>query len=254
VSPARSNLEETLSTLDYALKAKSIHNKPEVNQRMTRNSLIKEYVGEIERLKADILAAREKNGIYFSEETWNQLAAEQEIRKTDLEEAKKHVEIVEGQIRVIRGEYEESIGRLKLTEKELSSTQQRLQETEYTLNLREIELEKVQMALEEEIFVRQAHQNTEAKLDGVASELKTAVHASLQDVGNLHDKLGECVPGCLFFCILKEDLSSQRRRSGFERVCCSQSWHQLVSVNAENDYTVGGVPFKLFENPRESLE
>ena len=221
---------------------------------MTRNSLIKEYVGEIERLKADILAAREKNGIYFSEETWNQLAAEQEIRKTDLEEAKKHVEIVEGQIRVIRGEYEESIGRLKLTEKELSSTQQRLQETEYTLNLREIELEKVQMALEEEIFVRQAYQNTEAKLDGVASELKTAAHASLQDVGNLHDKLGECVPGCLFFCILKQDLSSQKRRSGFERVCCSQSWHQLVSVNAENDYTVGGVPFKLFENPRESLE
>jgi hypothetical protein len=52
-------MEETLSTLDYAFRAKSIHNKPEVDQRMTRNAL-KEYVAEIERLKAEVLAARER--------------------------------------------------------------------------------------------------------------------------------------------------------------------------------------------------
>jgi len=34
ISPARSNLEETLSTLDYALRAKSIKNKPELNQHL----------------------------------------------------------------------------------------------------------------------------------------------------------------------------------------------------------------------------
>src|ERR1700733_11462448 len=86
ISPARSNMEETLSTLDYAIRAKSIRNRPEINQRMTRNALLKEYVGEIERLKADLLAAREKNGIFFSEETWNQLSTEQEITKTEMEE------------------------------------------------------------------------------------------------------------------------------------------------------------------------
>lgn len=32
VSPTRSNLEETLSTLDYALRARTIKNKPELNQ------------------------------------------------------------------------------------------------------------------------------------------------------------------------------------------------------------------------------
>jgi len=68
ISPARSNMEETLSTLDYAMGAKSIRNMLSVNQRMTRNSLLKEYVAEIERLKADVLAAREKNGTFFSEE------------------------------------------------------------------------------------------------------------------------------------------------------------------------------------------
>jgi len=41
----------------------------------------KEYVAEIERLKADVLAAREKNGIFFSEDTWNQMSVEQELTK-----------------------------------------------------------------------------------------------------------------------------------------------------------------------------
>ena len=54
VSPAKINIDETLSTLDYANKAKSIHNKPQVNQMMTKKALIKEYVTEIERLKGDL--------------------------------------------------------------------------------------------------------------------------------------------------------------------------------------------------------
>lgn len=57
ISPSRTNLEETLSTLDYATRATKIMNKPEVNQRMTKGALIKEYVMEIERLKADLLVS-----------------------------------------------------------------------------------------------------------------------------------------------------------------------------------------------------
>lgn len=43
-----------MSTLDYASRAKNIRNKPEVNQRMTKKELIKEYIHEIERLKSDL--------------------------------------------------------------------------------------------------------------------------------------------------------------------------------------------------------
>lgn len=41
VSPALSNLEETLSTLDYAHRAKNITNRPEVNQKLSKKALIK---------------------------------------------------------------------------------------------------------------------------------------------------------------------------------------------------------------------
>ncbi|KAJ3920923.1 hypothetical protein F5877DRAFT_65344 [Lentinula edodes] len=100
ISPARSNLEERLSTLDYAMSAKSIRNKPEINQRMTRNSLLKEYITEIKRLKADVFAAREKNGNLFSEQTWVQIDTERELRETEIDEAKEQVQIIENQMRV----------------------------------------------------------------------------------------------------------------------------------------------------------
>lgn len=51
VSPNAHCLEETLSTLDYAQRAKNIKNKPEVNQKMTKTALIKDMAHEIDRLK-----------------------------------------------------------------------------------------------------------------------------------------------------------------------------------------------------------
>ena len=41
VGPAVCNVEETLSTLDYAHRAKNITNRPEINQRLTKRALIK---------------------------------------------------------------------------------------------------------------------------------------------------------------------------------------------------------------------
>ena len=70
VSPAQINLEETLSTLDYAHRAKNITNKPEINQKLTKKAMIKEYTDEIEKLKRDLVATREKNGIFLSQENY----------------------------------------------------------------------------------------------------------------------------------------------------------------------------------------
>lgn len=184
-------MEETLSTLDYALRAKSIRNKPEVNQRMTRNALLKEYVTEIERLKSDLLAAREKNGIFFSEETWNQMTMEQELRSTELEEAKKQVEIVENQMRAVREEFEQSIGLLKMREGELSETREKLKDVEFALGRKEEELVLVKGALEEEVVMRKAHHDSEVTLDGVAVGLRNVAQESVRDVSELLQKLGE---------------------------------------------------------------
>lgn len=51
ISPADYNLDETLSTLRYASRAKSIKNKPRVNED-PKDALLKQYEDEIKRLKA----------------------------------------------------------------------------------------------------------------------------------------------------------------------------------------------------------
>ncbi|PPQ93313.1 hypothetical protein CVT25_014442, partial [Psilocybe cyanescens] len=189
ISPASLNIEETLSTLDYALRAKSIRNKPEINQRMTRNSLLKDYIVEIEQLKADLLAAREKNGIWFSEEHWKQRVAESELRETELVEAKKQVTIVENQMRAVRDEYDQSIALLKCREEELDETRNILKQTENVLRQREADLLRVTDEYEKEVVIRKAHQETEVTINGVAIGLKNVTEESLHDLGKVFEKL-----------------------------------------------------------------
>jgi hypothetical protein len=51
ISPSDFNYEETLSTLRYASRAKSIKNKPRINED-PKDALLKSYEEEIQRLKA----------------------------------------------------------------------------------------------------------------------------------------------------------------------------------------------------------
>ncbi|KAJ3305617.1 Kinesin-like protein kif3b [Kappamyces sp. JEL0829] len=53
LSPASYNFEETLSTLRYANRAKSIKNKPVINED-PKDAMLREYQNEIERLKLDL--------------------------------------------------------------------------------------------------------------------------------------------------------------------------------------------------------
>jgi kinesin family member 11 len=63
-------IKESVSTLDYAQRATNIKNNPEVNQRITRRGLLKEYNDEIDRLRRYLLAAKEKHGVYLDKENY----------------------------------------------------------------------------------------------------------------------------------------------------------------------------------------
>ncbi|RKO83062.1 hypothetical protein BDK51DRAFT_37414 [Blyttiomyces helicus] len=60
MSPAIYNYDETLSTLRYANRAKSIKNKPKVNED-PKDAMLREYQEEIQRLK-EVLMARQAGG------------------------------------------------------------------------------------------------------------------------------------------------------------------------------------------------
>jgi kinesin family protein 11 len=70
---------------------KNIRNKPEINQKMTKRALIREYVNEIERLKADLHATREKNGVYLSRESFESLNMETSNNQSQITEQIKSI-------------------------------------------------------------------------------------------------------------------------------------------------------------------
>ncbi|NXU99904.1 KIF11 protein, partial [Cettia cetti] len=182
ISPASVNLEETLSTLEYAHRAKNIMNKPEVNQKLTKKALIKEYTEEIERLKRDLAAAREKNGIYISLENYEALNGKLTVQEEQITEYIDKISVMEEEVkrvtelfRVSKNELEQCKTDLQIKEKELEETQKDLQET------------KVQLAEEE--YVVSVLENTEQKLHGAACKLLSTVEETTRDVSGLHAKL-----------------------------------------------------------------
>ncbi|CAL4913850.1 unnamed protein product [Urochloa decumbens] len=85
VSPSINSLEETLVTLDYASRAKSIKNKPEANKKTCKYAMVKDLCQEIERMKQDVKAAREKNGIYIPHDRFVQDEAEKKSMREKME-------------------------------------------------------------------------------------------------------------------------------------------------------------------------
>ncbi|VEL20115.1 unnamed protein product [Protopolystoma xenopodis] len=71
ISPSNLCLDETLSTLDYAHRAKNIQNRPEVNTRLSRKEMVRSYNEELERLRLDLDATRTKTGIFIDEQHFN---------------------------------------------------------------------------------------------------------------------------------------------------------------------------------------
>ncbi|XP_047970234.1 kinesin-like protein KIN-5D isoform X2 [Salvia hispanica] len=92
ISPSTHCLEETLSSLDYAHLAKNIKKKPEVNQKMVKSVLIKDFYFEIDRLKQEVHVTRENNEIYVPKDRFLQDEAEKKVMLENI----KHMEIDRG--------------------------------------------------------------------------------------------------------------------------------------------------------------
>ncbi|KAJ9559081.1 hypothetical protein OSB04_013695 [Centaurea solstitialis] len=85
VSPSIHSLEETQNTLDYAYRAKSIKNRPEVNHKATKSAVFKELYTEIDSLKQELHATREKNGIYIPHDRYLREEAAKKAMAEELE-------------------------------------------------------------------------------------------------------------------------------------------------------------------------
>ncbi|KAF3918968.1 hypothetical protein ABW20_dc0108397 [Dactylellina cionopaga] len=189
LSPAKINLEETISTLNYAATAKNIENKPQINQMMTKRALIKEYISEIERLKADLAATRQKHGVFLTEEHYKSLTDENESRKILLEEHERKIAVLEGQLRTTRENLEKTLKTFSDLKKDYDSQTVSLEETRETLFSTETSLVVTKQELSDEILITKAYQATEADLAVKAHNLVSTISSTVRDIDGLHAKI-----------------------------------------------------------------
>ncbi|KAJ3173700.1 kinesin motor protein cin8 [Geranomyces variabilis] len=189
VSPAKCNIEETLSTLDYAHRAKNIRNKPEINQKMTKRALLREYEDQISRLKADLEASQTKNGIFLSEESFANLTAESAGKTEEVEKLSKSIKAVEEKYKCLNEQHQQKLDLLSVTEAERESVTAELNLRRQELEDSLIKLKNIQQSLQEQQLLTGAHAETEKRLDKLAAGLVVTLKSSVSDVEGLHKKL-----------------------------------------------------------------
>lgn len=140
VSPGHKDLEETLSTLEYAHRAKNIQNKPEINQKLTKKLALREYTEEIDRLKRDLMATRSKNGIYLAQETYTEMTNRLDAQNQEMSEKQSAIKVLKDEMVKVQKVFNEVSLNLVEKETELAETYETLHSTKaelgHTVNVR----------------------------------------------------------------------------------------------------------------------
>uniref|UniRef100_A0A7N0UUH3 Kinesin motor domain-containing protein n=1 Tax=Kalanchoe fedtschenkoi TaxID=63787 RepID=A0A7N0UUH3_KALFE len=189
VSPAVLCLEETLSTLDYAHRAKNIRNKPEVNQKMMKSTLIKDLYAEIERLKAEVYATREKNGVYIPKERYYQEEKEKKDMADQIEQMTLLLETNQKQLEELQDKYETQIQVCSDLNSKLESTEKDLNHTNTLLSNSEEELKRCRYSLKEKDFIISEQKKAENALAYQAFVLQSELEKSVKDNAALFSKI-----------------------------------------------------------------
>lgn len=189
ISPSIHCLEETLSTLDYAHRAKNIKNKPEINQKMMKSAMIKDLYSEIDRLKQEVYAAREKNGIYIPKDRYLQEEAEKKAMAEKIERMELHAESKDKQLVELQDLYNSEQGLTEELSEKLEKTEKKLEETEHSLFDLEEKHRQANATIKEKEFVICNLLKSEKSLIEHAFELRSELENAASDVSNLFAKI-----------------------------------------------------------------
>ncbi|KAF2013822.1 kinesin-domain-containing protein [Aaosphaeria arxii CBS 175.79] len=189
LSPARSSLEETISTLDYAFRAKNIKNKPQTNKLIPKKTLLREFTEEIEKLKLELTATRQRNGVYLPQDAYEELIRESESHKTLVKEQREQIETAQCKLTRKGQDLLELTSYCKSLKKESEATQSILEETKSSLEEAKEALELTKEQLNDETLVCREFERTEQQLVNLHQQLVATLDQSTSDITELHSAL-----------------------------------------------------------------
>ncbi|CAN8316834.1 unnamed protein product [Cochlearia groenlandica] len=217
ISPSAHSLEETLSTLDYAYRAKNIKNKPEVppylklyvsmyslffillnqslylqaNQKFSKAVLLKDLYMELERMKEDVRAARDRNGIYIAHERYAQEEVAKKVRIERIEQLENDLNLTESEVSKFRDLYVTEKEKLLNTESDLNHCKRNLDNSnKELLDLKENHIQVISKLKEKEVIISIMKASETSLIDrakGLRSDLQ---HAS-DDISSMFTRLDQ---------------------------------------------------------------
>eukprot|EP01134_Creolimax_fragrantissima_P002322 CFRG2322T1 len=202
ISPASSNVEETLRTLEYCFTAKNVKNRPELNATCTNRSFLDEedehlyinkYEKEIIKLRKDLHAAREQNGVYIALDSYNE---EQLLMETLRKENEELHSIFDAQKKQYEDEKDILVSQLIDMEERLESQGCEMRKQDFIMKQRQLaeqklfdeasQLRATVTYMTEEMNKLQQHANKSARVAtsnlGRAKDLNSAVHRDCDQI------------------------------------------------------------------------
>jgi len=190
IGPADYNIEETLTTLRYADRAKNIKNAPKVNED-PKDAMLKKYKDELERLKRALAEAN--GGVEISV---NELVSDNNVNN----DSRKRIEEIQSQIieekKRIQEEANENIKKLEanknMTEEEIIKLMEELKKKQEEQN-KKVEAKKKLMdklqKLEENIVLGEKTREQAKKNEQILNEEKNELKAKEKRQKELQEKI-----------------------------------------------------------------
>lgn len=148
ISPAKINVHETISTLNYASKAKNIRNLPQSSfdsEMILKKVLVSDLSGQISRMTRDLMANKDKeNGIRMSVLNYEELNKSVTSLQTDLQEKASEITGLKLKLDAKNSEIEMLHEKVNEMEKSSQSIKSTLESKDKELKLLSLDLTSLQ--------------------------------------------------------------------------------------------------------------
>ena len=169
---------------------------------ISKKTLLKEFTAEIEKLKSELITTRQRNGVYLSNESYEEITVESESRRILSEEQQARIETMEANLRNKVQELFSLTNDFATLKKDNEFLKQSLDDTHDILEKTELVLADTRQNLADETTLRIAHQATEEQLSTAGIQLISTLDKTVEDIDGLHSKIRR-----------KSDLQSHNREN-----------------------------------------
>ena len=190
ISPASVSLDETIGTLEYAHRARSIKNQPQVNAKLSKKEFLGDYAREIDDMRSNLDAMRRKEGVWLPKEQHDQLLNDLSVKGQEVEALLEEKKAKEKAFEVMHHSFDQQAAELKDNQSALQDTQGTLDSTILELNDTLSTLEATRLDLAEHKTVANERIQTEATFHLEANQVMSTLNQSLKDHDALRAKIG----------------------------------------------------------------